>query len=116
MSLLDSSLVAKLENYLHLTSFRVSLVANNIANIDTPNYHTQDIDFQSEMRRAEVQAAGAANPAVRNVPGLMERPDGNNVDMDREALLLAQLQLQYTMGAQLLREQFKNLQAAINEG
>ena len=116
MNLLDSGLMTQLENYLHLTSFRVSLVANNIANIDTPSYHTQDIDFQSEMRRAEMQAAGSARPSVRNVPGLLERPDGNNVDMDREALLLAQLQLQYTMGAQLLRDQFKTLQSAINEG
>jgi len=115
MSWINSDSIAQLQNYLRLTSFRVSLVANNIANIDTPNYHTQDIDFQSEMRRAEMQAAGSPQPAVRDVPGLVERPDGNNVDMDREGLLLAQMQLQYALGVQLLREKFKTVQTAISE-
>ena len=45
-------------------------------------------------------------PAVREVPGLLERPDGNNVNLDREGLLLAESQLQYQLGVQLIKDQF----------
>jgi len=46
----------------------------------------------------------------------MERPDGNNVSVERESLLLAQTQLQFRTGVELLRSEFRRLQMAINEG
>jgi flagellar basal-body rod protein FlgB len=47
---------------------------------------------------------------------LLERPDGNNVSMDREGLLLAETQMQFGLGVQLLRHEFQSLLSAINEG
>jgi flagellar basal-body rod protein FlgB len=116
MSWMDSGSLKDTESFLRLTAFRESLVANNIANIDTPKYRTRDIDFNAELRRAQMTPASPSEPAVKEVQGLLERPDGNNVDMDREALLLAQTQLQYSLGVQLLKEQFKDLLTAIREG
>ena len=55
-------------------------------------------------------------PVVREVPGLIERPDGNNVSIDRESLLMAQNQLQFQTEAQLLHSEFNRLQLAINGG
>ena len=46
----------------------------------------------------------------------MERADGNNVDLDREGMLLAQTQLQHEMGVQLIKHHFHNLLSAINGG
>ena len=46
----------------------------------------------------------------------MERPDGNNVSLDREGLLLAQTQLQFHMGISLIKEEFHRIQMAIEEG
>jgi len=46
----------------------------------------------------------------------MERPDGNNVSLERESLLLADTQLRFNLGVQLLRDKFKNLLSAIHEG
>ena len=52
-------LAGQLERYMDLLSARQKLVASNIANADTPGYHTQDIDFQSEFeQRARGRAAG----------------------------------------------------------
>ena len=48
--------------------------------------------------------------------GLSERPDGNNVSLERESLLLAETQLRFNLGIQLLRNEFHNLSTAINEG
>jgi flagellar basal-body rod protein FlgB len=52
----------------------------------------------------------------RPVQGLIERPDGNNVSMERESLLLADTQMRFNAGVQLLRDKFKMLNSAIHEG
>ncbi|HYP12519.1 MAG TPA: flagellar basal body protein, partial [Bryobacteraceae bacterium] len=39
-------------------SYRQKLVANNIANADTPNYKTEDLDFGSEFQSAFSGGAG----------------------------------------------------------
>jgi flagellar basal-body rod protein FlgB len=107
----------RLEHFLDLVTFRHELVSSNLANVDTPGYRTQDIDFESEMRRAEQRLQGAPfSPLVQEVKGLIERPDGNNVSLERETLALAQVQLQYRAGVELLRNEIHTLQSAINEG
>ena len=55
MSWMDTPTVANLGDYLDLAAFRQTLIASNLANVDTPGYRTRDIDFESEMRRAEEQ-------------------------------------------------------------
>jgi flagellar basal-body rod protein FlgB len=50
------------------------------------------------------------------VEGLPERPDGNNVNIDRESMLLGQTQLQYQLGVELIKSQFHDLLSAIKEG
>ncbi len=113
------SLFSQLESFLSLNTKRETVIAANMANIDTPGYRTQDIDFQHELSRAMTEA-GADNAsthvALHQVSGLLERPDGNNVDMDRESLLLSEVQLQYQLGTQLMKSQFHQLLSAINGG
>jgi flagellar basal-body rod protein FlgB len=103
--------------YLDLAAFRQRLIASNLANVDTPGYRTRDINFESEMRRAENRLeAETPAPRVFEVQGLIERPDGNNVNLERESLLLAQTQLQFRMGVELLRQEFQRITAAVKEG
>jgi len=106
-----------LEKALDVTSQRHKLVVANMANVDTPGYHTKDLDFRSELRRAA--ASGDEEnflPVARSVPGLLERPDGNNVSLDREGLLLAETQMQFGLAVQLLKGEFHSLLSAINGG
>ncbi len=70
---------AQLERYMDLLSARQKLVASNIANVDTPGYLTQDIDFQSEF-----QSALSGTSHAQTIEGLAVRNDGNNVSIDRE--------------------------------
>ena len=114
MSMLDSVLLDRIERYLDLTASRQELIVSNMANVDTPGYRTRDLDFESELRRAA--SASDPKPQVVEVQGLLERPDGNNVSIDREALLLARTQLEFRMGAQLLRHKFQILDTVIKEG
>jgi len=105
-----------LEKFLDVTSQRHTLVAGNMANVDMPGYRTKDIDFRGELHRAVNSGPVSFTPVLRSVQGLLERPDGNNVSLDREGLLLAETQLQYNLGVQLLRNEFQTLLTAINEG
>jgi flagellar basal-body rod protein FlgB len=46
----------------------------------------------------------------------MERPDGNNVSIERESLLLADAQMKYNLGVQLLKDEFHTISLAISSG
>ena len=94
-----------------LLSARQKLVASNIANADTPGYRTRDLDFQTEFRNA----AGLA-PNVVEVNGLPVKNDGNSVDLDREARLLAENAMRFQLASSLLRSQIRLVRAAIEEG
>jgi flagellar basal-body rod protein FlgB len=121
----SAPLLSTLESYLKLTTSREQAISANMANIDTPGYHTRDIDFQGELTKAMTSVMNQTGegtegphltPAVREVQGLMERPDGNNVDLDREGLLMSETQLQYQIGIQLVKNHFHGLLSAINGG
>ena len=115
--MIDIPELAELARYLDLNAFRHSLVTSNLANIDTPGFRTRDINFGAELRRVQAQASYAEfTPSARSVEGLMERPDGNNVSLERETLLLAETQLRYRIGVELIRAEFRRLSTAIHEG
>jgi len=105
-----------LERYLDLASERHQLIVNNMANIDTPGYRTRDLDFRQELQRVIAGGDPTATPVLRQVSGLVERPDGNNVSLERESLLLSEAQLQFRIGVQLIRREFSRLLTAINGG
>ena len=108
-------ILSQLESYLSVTDRRGTLIASNMANVDTPGYRSKDIDFQDELARAMHGSEVGQQPVkLHDVQGLLERPDGNNVDIDRESLNLAQVQLQYQMGTQLIKDRFHQLLTAIN--
>lgn len=113
----STPLIQFLERFLNVTSDRQSLVVNNMANIDTPGYRSRDVSFRAELDRAvgTPQEASMA-PIAHKVPGLLQRPDGNDVSMDREGLLLAETQMQFRIGIQFIRSEFHRLVTAINEG
>ena len=117
MSLIETPMIHTLSRALDLTSLRQRLVSENIANIDTPGYQTRDIDFAGELRRSmELGDSEGETATVRTLRGIEQRPDGNNVSMDRESLLMAQNQLQFQTGVAVLRSEFSRLQLAINGG
>ena len=107
----------QLGRYLDLATDEIKQTAANMANIDTPGYRTVGMDFEAEMRQAIAgvdQGLGPKAAAVRPVDGLIARPDGNNVSMDREGLRLAEAQLKFKTGVALLREQNQMVMDAIH--
>jgi flagellar basal-body rod protein FlgB len=114
--MLNSISTQMLTRYLDVAALRQKVLTGNIANVDTPGYRTRDVDFGDAMKRAEANVGSDEPGLVKEVRGLMERPDGNNVSLDREGLALAENQLKFRLGVQLLRSEFRRLSTAINEG
>jgi len=105
-------LTSNLERYMDLLSARQKLVASNVANADTPGYQTQDIDFQFEF----MSLVNGQAPQTVQVPDLKTKPDGNNVDLDREARLLAENAMRFNIASTLVRSNLKTIQEAIQGG
>ncbi len=104
-----------LTRYLDLQTQSMHVTAANMANVDTPDYKTVGMDFAAEFSHAlDSTSGGSAGPAaLSEVAGLVSRPDGNNVSMDREAMNMAQTQLQFRTGIELLKHEFSRMSDAI---
>jgi flagellar basal-body rod protein FlgB len=131
---IETPMAEALGKYLDLSSLQLKLTAQNMANIDTPGYRTEGFDFASEMERSMKALSGASRSGgdagtdgllgpgsesgdvrVAQVGGLLERPDGNNVSMDREGMKMAEAQLQFRTGVELLKHEFTRVLDAIHE-
>ena len=97
---------------MNLVSMRQKLVASNIANADTPGYKTQDLDFQSAFR----DELDGLSPQAQAVTGLPTKNDGNNVDLDREARLLAENAMRFNVAATIMRSSLSQVKEAIQGG
>lgn len=106
-----------LARYLDMASEQMKLTAGNMANVDTPGYKTQGFDFEQEFSRQMHNAGGdtsLSTPQAQEVDGLVSRPDGNNVSMDREGMQLAKSQLQFRLGVELLKHEYSTVMSAIH--
>jgi flagellar basal-body rod protein FlgB len=107
-----SNLTNSLQTFMDMLSMRQKLVSSNIANADTPGYKTQDIDMNASFH--SMLTGGLAQQA--DVGGLTVKNDGNNVDLDREARLLAENSMRFNMAATLMKSQIAQVREAIKEG
>jgi flagellar basal-body rod protein FlgB len=75
------------------------------------------MDFEAEMQGAMegVDQGTAPKPVrVKAADGLISRPDGNDVSLDRESLNLAEAQLRFKTGVALLRVENQRVLDAIH--
>lgn len=106
---------------------RESLLANNIANANTPGYKRQDIDFQSVLKnelsnykymnldqKMNAVDLSKLNASVYTDHGHYSyRLDRNNVDIDTEQVELASEQIKYQALTQSITSEFQRLQTVI---
>jgi len=121
-SMMYDSMVEALSRFLDVNVARYKLIAANLANVDTPGYRARDLDFRAELARASLSeeygglAYASYTPVARQVQGLIERADGNDVSLERESLLLAETQMRYNLGVSLVKDEFHSISQAINSG
>ena len=102
----------QLGNVMSYLSQRQEVISSNIANADTPGYLTRDVEMPMDFS----EAIRDARTLVIDTPELPRRNDGNNVSIDREARLLAENTMKFSVASQLARAELKNVRAAIEEG
>lgn len=113
----ETRLSDQLARYLDLATTETKLTAANMANVDTPGYRTLGMNFGVEMRAALKAMDNDEESRVVHVThadGLIARPDGNDVSVDRESLNLAEAQLKFKTGVVLLRTEYQRVMDAIH--
>lgn len=131
MPLTINQVFAPHERVLTAASQRLELLAENVANADTPNYKARDIDFRTALQEADqassvtlastrkghIQGAGANGrpEALYRVP---DQPslDGNTVDAQKESAAVAETATRYQASLTFLDQRIRGLRAAITGG
>ncbi len=84
----------------------------NIANIETPGYKAQVVDFSSSLRRAMRNDDVAQAEVEWSTSQLPTRLDGNNVRLDDEVTSLTQNQLHQQLVTQALNARYRLLRTS----
>lgn len=114
---------------LKIRAQRQDVLANNIANADTPNFKARDVDFAAAMQQAQSRQA-AGHLALNNpghmqsqLPGidnslkyrtpLMPSMDGNTVDTQVETAKYTENAIRYEASLNFINSKVKGLLTAI---
>jgi flagellar basal-body rod protein FlgB len=120
----DASFFPNLEHLLSWTSKRQQALAANVANMDTPGYRAKDYSFEQELATIETVVTSSkhisppedTNPARLYDVSTRVKPNGNNVDLEREMTEITKNGLQYITLVQYLNQKIRTLRSAISEG
>lgn len=133
MNVLGGAAFQRLEAALSAATMRQRVLANNIANVDTPHYKRSDVVFEEMLAQA---IGGQGTPALsgrmtnpRHIPINSSYPspapqvvtdestainnNRNNVDIDREMALVAENQLRYNLFIQQVNHEVKMMRTGI---
>ena len=114
-----------LEELLTRTSKRQQALAANVANLDTPGYKAKDYSFQDAMA-SSIELAVTSDKHINPMHdtstarvievGTVEKPNGNDVDIERELTEITKNGLEYITLVQYLNQKVRTLRSAISEG
>ena len=112
-NLTNDSALSLAQRALNGLSYRKDLIAQNIANVDTPGYLAKEVNFETTLKRAMDGVEGVVQKKtddghmsmdgtsgsdfymVQNRPGGSLRADGNDVDVDQELVDMSETELKY---------------------
>jgi flagellar basal-body rod protein FlgB len=116
MSLLDTTQFA-LEAAMRGSMLRQTLLTNNLANVDTPGYQREDVNFQGQLQQA--LSSGESPDQVTFQVGTQPRTtraDGNGINAEQESANLAENGLLYETLTQVAAQRESILKSAIGLG
>ena len=110
---------------------RNEVIANNIANVDTPDYKRKDLNFESllsdalsdtslhtknlDKKVANLKLSSLKPDIYTEYSSLSYRYDGNNVDIDTENAYLADNQIKYYTLLDSMTHEFNRLKMVLNK-
>ena len=122
--------IQSLERGLDFSATKGKAIAQNIANIDTPNYKAKNVNFKDVLANEKTNSLDAyrtdsrhiefrknvVHQGVFNLSNFRYRHDGNGVDMDKEQASLAANQIYYNASVDRINSKFSTLQNVIKGG
>lgn len=113
---------------LQISEKRLSVLASNIANADTPNYKARDIDFRAALEQALLGALPATDAVDKTkcstniddvdaffkyrVP-LQRSVDGNTVDLDTEQSSFAEQAVKHQFMLQKVADEYREMDSML---
>lgn len=122
--------INSLEKGLQYATLKNKTIAQNIANVDTPNYKAKDVSFKQVLQNEETNLISANRTDVRHYDfkitqsessitsyeNFRYRNDGNGVDMDAEQAKLAQNTIYYNALIDRINGKLNTLNTVIKGG
>jgi flagellar basal-body rod protein FlgB len=126
----DAAIISALRREMTRAVARQVASAGNLANLETPGFRTREAEFSDTLDDkvgAQVPmvatnakhlqgSAATATAGTRETDGLATRRDGNNVQLDRELLIMAQASGDFAKAQTALAAKFKLVRYALSEG
>ena len=128
-----NGMIQTMDRGLSLASKRQALIASNLANLDTPGYRTRDFSFEGALKSAisgqispnslatsnpmhlQGSTSGSLPPSTDALQPNAERNDGNDVNLDRENMLLTRTQTTYQTASTFMQVELRKLYLLIRE-
>jgi flagellar basal-body rod protein FlgB len=110
--MLTSVTINALSSALDGLSARQTATANNIANINTPNYKAQVVSFEAALAASVKAGSGVVAPTTQTSLEPTQL-DGNNVNLDTESLANTNTVLQYQFASQAINQQLTSFVPAL---
>jgi len=108
----SDSVFAVLNSALDGLTVRQNVIADNIANVDTPGFRATSVDFETSLRSA-IENGGRTAVSAKELP--TDTPvgaNGNNVDLRKETLAATQTQFQYQLMTRAVSDRFALIRTA----
>jgi flagellar basal-body rod protein FlgB len=118
VTLIDNTQLA-LERAISGASMRQSVLANNLANAETPGFRRMDVDFHSTLAQAMSSGESTTIEAAQFTPQQDQqtmRADGNGVDIDTESAAMAKNGLEYEALLSVAKARIQIFQSAMGVG
>ncbi len=101
-------------------SARQNVIANNVANVDTPGFRATSVDFETQLKAAISDGTFTEAGGLPVDTGITTTPtdtpvgaNGNNVDLRKETMAAVQSQFQYQMLTRAVSDRFNVLKTAV---
>lgn len=93
-------------------SLRQRVIADNVANVQTPGYQAKRVEFEDALASAVAHGSGRAGASI-GVSLEPTREDGNNVNLDTEVVSNIDTTLRYQLATRAMDSNFSLLRAAM---
>jgi len=128
-SIFQSTTIPVLQEMVNFSQVRHTMLAGNIANLDTPGYQFRDLsveDFQQRLQTA-IEARHHPKPRSPGEPGFSPgesqsvqtphtviRRDPSNVALEQQVSEMVKNQMQHNLAIAIMQSQFRLLQTAVS--